>query len=339
MEKRSLWGMKKTILSASTTTGDLTLGNYIGAINNWAKMQEEYDCFYMVADLHSLTVYQDPKELQQRILSFYAQYLACGLDPSKNVLFVQSHVHQHAELAWVLNCIAPMGALNRMTQFKEKSEKTREINNGLYSYPVLMAADILLYQAHLVPVGQDQKQHLELTRDLAESFNKKYAEAFVIPEPYIGKKGAKVMALQEPTKKMSKSDENPKNFVSIIDSPKKITKKVKAAVTDSDPEAVIRYDLENKEGLANLMTIYSVLSGDSYDKIEKDFEGKMYGHFKVALAELVCETFKPAQEEYEKLMGDETHLKSLMKTHAEKASERAEQTLKKVYSALGLVSF
>ncbi|MCB0378603.1 MAG: tryptophan--tRNA ligase [Bdellovibrionales bacterium] len=328
---------KKTVLSASTTTGDLTLGNFIGAIHNWTQMQEEYSCYYMVADLHSLTVYQDPKELHQRCLSFYAQYLACGLDPQKNVIFLQSHVKEHAELCWALNCITPMGALNRMTQFKEKSQKTREINNGLYSYPVLMAADILLYQADLVPVGEDQKQHLELTRDLAESFNNKYGKAFKIPEPFIGKKGARVMSLQDPTKKMSKSDENPKNFISIIDSPKQITKKIKAAVTDSDPDAKIEYDLKNKEGLANLMTIYSVLSGDSFEKIEKDFEGKMYGHFKVALAELVCSSFQPVQESYAQLMADEAHLVSLMKANAERARERAQITLKDVYSKLGLV--
>lgn len=328
---------KKTILSASTTTGDLTLGNYIGAINNWTKLQEEYNCYYMVADLHSLTVYQDPKELRQRTLSFFAQYLACGLDPEKNVIFVQSHVPEHAELCWALNCITPMGALNRMTQFKEKSQKTKEINNGLYTYPVLMAADILLYQADLVPVGEDQKQHLELTRDLAESFNKKYRPAFKVPEPYIGKSGARIMSLQDPTKKMSKSDANPKNYVSIIDSPKKISKKIKAAMTDSDPEAKVLYDTENKQGLANLMVMYSVLSGKSYSEIETEFEGKMYGHFKVALADLVCESFKPVQDKYADLMENQDHLLSIMKKNAEKARERASQTLKTVYDGLGLV--
>ena len=328
---------KKTVLSASTTTGDLTLGNYIGAINNWKPMQEQYNCFYMVADLHSLTVYQNPEELKQRTLSFFAQYLACGLDPVKNVVFVQSHVPEHAELCWALNCITPMGALNRMTQFKEKSEKTREINNGLYSYPVLMAADILLYQADLVPVGADQKQHLELTRDLAMGFNKKYSQVFKIPEPFIGKTGARIMSLQDPDKKMSKSDEDLKSFVSIIESPKKISKKIKAAVTDSDPEAKIIFDEKNKKGLANLMVIYSVLSGDSYQKIEKDFDGKMYGHFKVALADLVCETFKPIQDEYEKLMANQDHILQVMKTNAERAREVASKTRDGVYKGLGLV--
>jgi tryptophanyl-tRNA synthetase len=328
---------KKTVLSASTTTGDLTLGNYIGAINNWSQMQEEYNCYYMVADLHSLTVYQDPKELKKRTLSFFAQYLAAGLDPEKNVVFVQSHVPEHAELCWALNCITPMGALNRMTQFKEKSERTKEINNGLYTYPVLMAADILLYQADLVPVGADQKQHLELTRDLAESFNKRYASVFKVPEPFIGKKGARVMALQDPTRKMSKSDENPKNYVSIIDPPKKIQKKIKAAVTDSDEVPRIYYDLENKAGLANLMTIFSVLSGQSYEQIEKDFEGKMYGHFKVALADLVCETFAPVQEKYNDLLNNPDHLIEIMKKNSERARAVAAKTRESVYSALGLV--
>ncbi|MCJ8278082.1 MAG: tryptophan--tRNA ligase, partial [Bdellovibrionales bacterium] len=231
---------------------------------------------------------------------------------------------------------------------KDKSQNTKEINNGLFTYPVLMAADILLYQADLVPVGEDQKQHLELTRDLAEKFNRIYCGVtpenkkegdFKIPEPFIGKKGARIMSLQDPTKKMSKSDENPKSYVSIIDSPKKISKKIKAAVTDSDPEAKVIYDTENKVGLANLMVIYSVLTGDSFDKIKKDFEGKMYGHFKVALAEIVCEAFRPAQEKYEQLMNDQTYLKSVMKKNAERASERASQTLKKVYDSLGLVSY
>ena len=329
--------MKQRVLSATTTTGDLTLGNYIGAINNWTKMQEEYDCFYMVADLHALTVRQDPLDLRRRVLSFYAQYLACGLDPNKNTIFVQSQVKEHAELAWVLNCMAPMGALNRMTQFKEKSVNTKEINNGLYSYPVLMAADILLYQANQVPVGQDQKQHLELTRDLCHLFNTRYREVLTMPEPFIGKKGAKIMALQDPDKKMSKSDDNPKNFVSIIEPAKQISKKIKSAVTDSDPAARVVYDEVNKKGLANLMTIYSILSGDSFNKIEQDFTGKLYGHFKVALAELVCAKFRPVQEEYQKLMGDEEYLRATMKTHAEKARKVASETLRQVYDALGLV--
>lgn len=327
---------KKTILSASTTTGVPTLGNYIGAISNWTKLQKEYDCYYMVADLHSLTTKQDPKVLKERILEFFASYLSCGLDPEKNVVFVQSHVSCHAELQWVLNCFTPMGALNRMTQFKEKSQKTKEINAGLFNYPVLMAADILLYQADLVPVGEDQKQHLELTRDLAESFNGKFGPTFKVPEPFIPKVGARIMSLQDPTKKMSKSDEDPKSYVALFDTPKQISKKIKGAVTDSDPNAVIQFDPENKVGLANLMTIYSVLSGKSYEQIEKDYEGKMYGHLKVDLAELVCETLKPVQEKQAQLLQDKSYLESVMKKNRDRALERALGTLKTIYEKLGL---
>ncbi len=328
---------KKIILSASTSSGDLTLGNYIGAINNWAKLQEDYDCYYMVADLHSLTTRHDPEVLKKRIISFYAQYIACGLDPNQNTLFVQSHVSAHAELCWVLNCMAPMGALNRMTQFKEKSQKTKEINNGLYTYPVLMAADILLYNTDLVPVGEDQKQHLELARDLAQSFNSRYGEIFKIPDPYISKKGARVMSLQNPENKMSKSDENSKSFISILDNPKLITKKIKSAVTDSDPNAVIKYDPENKKGLANLMTIHSVLSGESFEKIEKTFEGKMYGHLKLAVAELVCDLFEPVQAKYNDLMNNKDYISDMMQQGAERAQQRANKTIDDVYKAIGLV--
>jgi tryptophanyl-tRNA synthetase len=307
---------KKTILSGSTVTGNLTLGNYIGAINNWTKLQEQYNCFYMVADLHALTVAQDPKELRARSLSFYAQYLALGLDPEKNVIFMQSHVSEHSELAWILNCFTPMGHLNRMTQFKDKSSNTKNINAGLYSYPVLMAADILLYKADVVPVGEDQKQHLELCRDIVDMFHHRYGETFVVPEPHIGSVGARVMALQDPTKKMSKSDDNPKNYVSIID--------------------VISYD-EKKPGIANLMTIYSVLSGMSYEQIEKEFEGKMYGHLKVGLADLVCDTLKPVHEKYADLMKNEDYLNDLLKKGALAAKTRAGATLKEVYDKIGLV--
>lgn len=329
--------MKKTILSGSTTTGNMTLGNYIGAISSWTKMQEEYDCFYMVADLHALTVRQEPKEFRERCFSFFAQYLACGLDPVKNVIFFQSHVPQHAELTWALSCITPMGALNRMTQFKEKSQKTKEINCGLYTYPVLMAADILLYQADLVPVGEDQKQHLELTRDLAESFNKKYGVAFKIPDPYIPKVGARIMSLQDPTKKMSKSDEDQNAFVALLDLPKKIEKKIKSAVTDSDPEARVFYDLENKVGISNLMTIYSALTQKSYQEIEQAYQGKMYGHFKTDLAAIVVEALRPVQEKYNHLMTDKGELEKIIKTNKERAIARAEQTLNSVYDKLGLV--
>lgn len=327
---------KKVILSGSTVTGDLTIGNYIGAMNNWKKMQEEYNCHYFIADLHALTVAQDPKALRERCFSFFAQYLALGLDPEKNTIFVQSHIHEHAELAWILTCLTPMGNLNRMTQFKDKSSNTKNINAGLFTYPVLMAADILLYQADVVPVGEDQRQHMELCRDLVVFWENRYGEGTLkMPEAYIGKAGARIMSLQDATKKMSKSDENEKNFVSIIDSPKKIQKKIKSAQTDSD--TVVSFDQENKPGLANLLTIYSVLAEKSIDEICKDYEGKMYGHLKVDLAELVVETLKPVQEKYDDLMKNKDHLEELMAKGAEKARVRAADTLKKVYEDTGLI--
>lgn len=329
--------MKKTILSGSTVTGDLTLGNYIGAINNWTKLQDEYDCLYFLADLHALTVQQDPKILKERTYSFLAQYVALGLDPNKNIIFAQSHVHQHTELSWILTCLTPMGNLNRMTQFKEKSEKhSKNINAGLFTYPTLMAADILLYQADKVPVGEDQKQHLELCRDLVTYFSNRYGEGILkMPEPFIPKMGARIMSLQDPSKKMSKSDENEKNFVAVIDDAKKIEKKIKSATTDSD--TVVKYDLENKPGLANLLTIYSVLSGKTYETLEKEYEGKMYGHLKVDLANLVVETLAPVKTKYDDLMKNRDYLDQLLKMGADKASQRAQVTLDKVYSAVGLV--
>jgi tryptophanyl-tRNA synthetase len=329
--------MKKTILSGSTVTGDLTLGNYIGAINNWKKLQEDYDCLYFLADLHALTVYQDAQVLRERTYSFFAQYLALGLDPKKNIIFVQSQVHEHTELSWILTCLTPMGYLNRMTQFKEKSEKhVKNINAGLYTYPILMASDILLYQADLVPVGEDQKQHLELCRDIVGFFENRYgAGVFKMPEAYISKMGARVMSLQDPEKKMSKSDENDKNFVSIIDDAKKIEKKIKSAVTDSGTE--IKFDPENKVGLANLMTIYSVLSGKTTEQLEKDYAGKMYGHLKVDLADLVVETLKPVKEKYDDLMKNKDYLDALMKEGATRAQGRACLTLDKVYKTVGLL--
>lgn len=334
MEKQN----KKVILSGSTATGDLTLGNYIGAINNWKKLQEDYDCLYFVADLHALTVKQDPKLLKERCYSFFAQYLALGLDPEKNTLFMQSHVHEHTELAWILTCLTPMGYLNRMTQFKDKSlNNPKNINAGLFTYPILMAADILLYQADLVPVGEDQKQHLELCRDIVGFFQNQYGEGILkLPEPFISKQGARIMSLQDPDKKMSKSDENEKNFVSIIDTPKKIQKKIKSAVTDS--ETVVTFDPEKKQGLANLITIYSVLSGESPDQIVQKYDGKMYGHLKVDLADLVCETLRPVQDEYQKIISDKAYLEALLNKGAEKARERASKTLKLVYETVGLPS-
>jgi tryptophanyl-tRNA synthetase len=329
--------MKKTILSGSTVTGDLTLGNYIGAINNWKQLQDQYDCLYFLADLHALTVYQDPKVLRERTYSFFAQYLALGLDPQKNIIFAQSQVHEHTELSWILTCLTPMGYLNRMTQFKEKSEKhVKNINAGLYTYPILMAADILLYQADLVPVGEDQRQHLELCRDIVGFFENRYGPGvFKMPEAYVGKMGARIMSLQDPEKKMSKSDENDKNFVSIIDDAKKIEKKIKSATTDSGSE--IKYDPENKVGLSNLMTIYSVLSGKSLEQLEKDYEGKMYGHLKVDLADLVVETLRPVREKYDHLMKNKDHLDQLLKSGAERAQSRAKVTRDNVYKTVGLL--
>lgn len=330
--------MKKIILSGSTVTGDLTLGNYIGAIKNWKALQDQYDCLYFLADLHALTVYQEPKVLRERTYSFFAQYLALGLDPDKNTLFVQSQVHEHAELSWILTCLTPMGYLNRMTQFKEKAEKNvGNINAGLFTYPVLMAADILLYQADMVPVGEDQKQHLELCRDIVGFFDNQFGAGILkMPEPHIGKVGARVMSLQDPTKKMSKSDENDKNFVSIIDDPKKIEKKIKSATTDSGSQ--VQYDPETKAGLSNLLVIYSALTGKTTTQLEKDYAGKMYGHLKADLADVVVEALRPAREKYQDLMKNKDHLDQLMKSGAERARVRAQATLRSVYEAVGLVS-
>ncbi len=327
---------KNVILSGSTVTGDLTLGNYIGAIRHWKQLQEKYDCFYFLADLHALTAKQDPRLLRERTDSFFAQYLALGLDPGRNTLFVQSQVRGHTELTWILTCLTPMGHLGRMAQFKEKSEKAKTVNAGLFTYPILMAADILLYQANLVPVGEDQKQHLELCRDIVTFFNNRYGEeALTLPEPLIGKEGARIMGLQEPHKKMSKSDDNKKNVVSIIESPKAIQKKIKSAVTDSGSH--IAYDPQNQAGLANLLTIYAAFSGRDVHAICSEYQGKLYGHLKVDLAELVVETLRPVQEKYQQLMQDRQYLREQMVSGAAKAQERAEQTLKHVYEKIGLV--
>ena len=330
---------RETVISGCTVTGNLTLGNYVGAILSWKKMQEEYDCFYFIADLHALTVRQkSARDFRQRCMSFFAQYLALGLDPEKNTLFVQSQVHEHAELTWLLTCLTPMGHLNRMTQFKEKMQKqVKNINAGLFSYPVLMAADILLYRAERVPVGEDQRQHLELCRDIVAFFENAYGQgALVMPEPYIPKSGSKVMSLTHPEQKMSKSDPNEKSYVSLIDPPKTILKKVKSAVTDSD--TTINYDPQNKPGLANLLTVYSVLSGNAIEKIVADYRGKMYGHLKSDLADLIVETLTPHQREYQKLMESPDYLQALMEKGREKARMRASETLARVYDSVGLVT-
>ena len=325
---------KKILYSGMQATGSLTLGNYMGALKNWITLNEEYECLFGVMDLHSLTVRQNPTEFRQNARKLYAVYVAAGLDPEKNCIYYQSHVPAHAELAWILNCFTYMGELNRMTQFKDKSAKHADnINAGLYTYPVLMAADILLYQANVVPVGVDQKQHLEITRDIAERFNNIYGEVFTIPEPYIGKSGAKIMSLQEPTKKMSKSDENLNATIFLLDDADTIIRKFKRAVTDSGNE--IRYG-EDKPGISNLMDIYGVVTGKNYDEIQKEFEGKGYGEFKMAVGESVADMLKPLQSRFAELIKDKAYLDRVIKANDEKAQYMAMKTLRKVQKKVGL---
>ena len=327
---------KKVMLSGIQPSGDLHLGNYLGAVKNWAELPEQFDCFYFMADLHTLTVRQDPKELRRRSTAQLAQYIACGLDPEKNTLFLQSHVHEHAELGWILNCYTMFGELSRMTQFKDKSAKhTDNINGGLFTYPALMAADILLYQADFVPVGEDQKQHCELTRDIAIRFNNLYGETFKVPEPYIPKVGARIMSLSNPASKMSKSD--PQGCVFLMDKPEELARKFKRAVTDSDTERCVRFDPENKPGVANLMQIYSSVTGRSFDEIEAEFDGKGYGVFKPAVGEAVIETLRPIREEAERMIADKAYLQQVYTDGAQKASFVARKTLRKVYKKIGLV--
>ena len=327
---------KKVMLSGIQPSGDLHLGNYLGAVKNWADLPEQFDCFYFMADLHTLTVRQDPKELRRRSTAQLAQYIACGLDPEKNTLFLQSHVHEHAELGWILNCYTMFGELSRMTQFKDKSAKhTDNINGGLFTYPALMAADILLYQADFVPVGEDQKQHCERTRDVAIRFNNLYGETFKVPEPYIPKVGARIMSLSNPTSKMSKSD--PQGCVFLMDKPEELARKFKRAVTDSDTERCVRFDPENKPGVANLMQIYSSVTGRSFDEIEAEFDGKGYGVFKPAVGEAVIETLRPIREEAERMIADKAYLEDIYTKGAQKASAVARRTLRKVYKKIGLV--
>ena len=325
---------KKTIFSGIQPSGILTLGNYLGAVKNWVALQDAYDCYYCVVDLHAITVRQDPATLRRRTLDTMAILIASGIDPKKNVLYMQSHVSAHAELAWLLNCFTYMGELSRMTQFKEKSAKAGDnINAGLFTYPVLMAADILLYQADLVPVGVDQKQHLELTRDIAIRFNNIYGGVFTVPEPYIPKAGAKIMSLQEPEKKMSKSDENENAFISLLDPPDAIARKLRRAVTDSDGE--IRY-AEEKPGVSNLLTIYSVLTGKTVAESEKDFAGQGYGVLKQGVTDAVVAALEPLQKRYQEVRGDKAFLESVMTENAEKAAYAARKTLSKVQRKIGL---
>ena len=328
--------VKKTLLSGIQPSGNLHLGNYLGAVKNWAALPDEFNCFYFMADLHTLTVRQNPAELRRRSTTQLAQYIACGLDPEKNVLFLQSHVHEHAELGWILNCYTMFGELSRMTQFKDKCAKNADnINGGLFTYPSLMAADILLYQADYVPVGEDQKQHCELTRDIANRFNNLYGETFKVPEPYISKVGARIMSLGNPTSKMSKSD--PAGCVFLMDSPEEISRKFKRAITDSDTERCVRYDPENKPGVANLMNIYASVTGKSFDEIESEFAGKGYGVFKPAVGDAVIETLRPIREEAERILADKAYLKQVYTDGAMKASSVARKTLRKVYKRVGLV--
>ncbi len=326
---------KKVILSGIQPTGVFTLGNYLGAVRNWAKMQEDFHSAYMIADLHALTVRQEPADFRKRILSCYALLLACGVDPEKSIAFIQSHVPAHSQLSWVLSCNTQFGELSRMTQFKDKAAQHADnINAGLFTYPSLMAADILLYQADLVPVGVDQKQHLELTRDIANRFNGVYGNTFTIPEAYTAQ-GAKIMSLADPTKKMSKSDPNPNGCILILDEPGAIVKKFKRAVTDSDMEVCYR---EGKDGINNLMTIYSAVTGLSMDQITADFAGKGYGDFKAAVGEAVAEHLRPVRERYNDLMNNKDYLVECYRKGAEQAERIARRTLDKVYKKVGLLA-
>ena len=328
---------KKTMLSGIQPSGDLHLGNYLGAVKNWSALAEEFNCYYFMADLHSITVRQNPAELRRRSVAQLAQYIACGLDPEKNTLFIQSHVHEHAELGWILNCYTMFGELSRMTQFKDKCAKNADnINGGLFTYPALMAADILLYQADYVPVGEDQKQHCELTRDIAMRFNNIYGETFKVPEPYIPKVGARIMSLGNPTSKMSKSD--PQGCVFLMDKPEEIARKFKRAVTDSDTENCVRYAPAKKPGVANLMSIYASVTGKSFPEIEKEFEGKGYGVFKPAVGEAVVELLRPLREESERIMKDKAYLESVYKEGAAHAAYLANKTLSKVHRKIGFVA-
>ena len=330
---------KKTMLSGIKPSGDLTLGSYLGAIKNWPARAEEFDCYYFMADMHAITVRQDPAALRRRTLEQLAQYIACGLDPEKCTLFIQSHVHQHAELGWVLNCYAMFGELSRMTQFKDKSAKNADnINGGLFTYPSLMAADILLYQPDFVPVGEDQKQHVELARNIVQRFNGVYGDVFKMPEPYIPKVGARIMSLTNPAAKMSKSENEDTGRVTLMDSPSVIMKQFKRAVTDSDTERCVRYDPENKPGVANLMSIYSAVTGRTFSEIEAEFDGQGYGKFKPAVGEAVVEALRPIREETERLLADKAYLEGVYRAGAEKASYAAEKTLRKVYKKIGFVA-
>ncbi|WP_274023582.1 tryptophan--tRNA ligase [Vibrio parahaemolyticus] len=334
---------KPIVLSGVQPSGELSIGNYLGALRQWQQMQDDYDCQYCVVDLHAVTVRQDPKALHEATLDALAICLAVGVDPKKSTLFVQSHVPEHAQLGWLLNCYTQMGELSRMTQFKDKSARyANDVNVGLFDYPVLMAADILLYGAHQVPVGSDQKQHLELARDIATRFNNIYSPEspiFTVPEPYIPTVNARVMSLQDATKKMSKSDDNRKNVITLLEEPKSIIKKINKAQTDTETPPSIRHDVENKAGIANLMGLYSAATGMSFEEIEAKYKGvEMYGPFKKDVGEAVVAMLEPIQEEYRCIRADRAFMDEVMKQGAEKASARAAETLKKAYEAVGFVA-
>ncbi|GAA0091581.1 tryptophanyl-tRNA synthetase [Paraclostridium benzoelyticum] len=326
---------KKIIFSGAQPSGKLTLGNYLGAIKNWKELQEDYNCYYSVVDLHAITVPQEAKNLRANTMQLLAQYMASGLDPEKNTIFIQSHVSCHTELMWILNTMTYMGELSRMTQFKDKSQKSEaNLNAGLFTYPVLMAADILLYQTDLVPVGEDQKQHLELARDLANRFNNRYSPTFKVPEPYIPKAGARVMSLQEPTKKMSKSDENENGYILLVDDADAIRRKIKRSVTDS--VGVVRYS-DEQPGIKNLLDIYSKLDNKSIEDVVAMYEGKGYGDFKNDVAEVIVETLKPIKDQYEYLLSNKDYLEDIYAKGAQKAEYQARKTLRKVYKKVGLI--
>jgi len=326
---------KKVIFSGIQPSGKLTLGNYLGAVRNWGKLQDEYDCFYCIVDMHAMTQYQVPKDLRKQTLEGLAMLLACGLDPEKNTLFIQSHVPALAEAAWLMSCMTYFGELSRMTQFKDKSARQSDnINAGLFTYPVLMACDILLYQADLVPVGSDQKQHIELTRDVAERFNNRYSPTFVVPKPYIAKVGAKIMSLQEPEKKMSKSDENDNANIYLLDSPEVIKKKFKRAVTDSVGVVQLKDD---QPGIKNLISIYSVCKNITEEEVVERFNGEGYGVFKDAVADAVIEVLKPVQDKFYELMDNKAYLEEVYKNGAEKAERVARKTLRKMYKKVGFI--
>lgn len=324
---------KKTILSGIQSSGFLTLGNYLGALKNWVQLQDAYDCLYCVADLHSITVRQNPADLRRRALEIYTIFLACGIDPQKSTMFFQSHVPAHTQLSWVLNCYTYMGELQRMTQFKDKSSKHADnINSGLFTYPVLMAADILLYQADLVPVGHDQLQHLEITRDIAKRFNGIYGEVFKLPEAYIGKAGARIMSLQAPEAKMSKSDPNPNGYIALLDDRDTIFRKFKRAVTDSDGEIAYR---EGKDGINNLLNIYCAVTGLTIEQAEREFAGRGYGELKMAVAEAVADCLQPVQQRFYDLQKDKDYVRGLYTEGAQRAEYLAQKTLRKVYKKVG----